>query len=343
MLGSVKMATGVGTHYAMLGVAPDATADEIERAFTGRLTPFMAQPFGATAIAAAAYAVLRDPEKRRAYDRSIGIAPARVLPPGAYAYSDGPILDRSAVATPAPEPVATPARETFMFPPAETAAQAEPPMPVGESTTGYRIPIDLDAAFRESVASPSGEGWRNVALIAGALVLGAVTIGAWAGMNSGAAADETTGSTRVELPPPAEKPFVATDTPPLVAAPPTAPLRASRRPPEATRSRVAAPSIPRALDNPAPAVVVEAASEPVVGTAAAPVSEPVPPVTAAAMPLSNGVIASTIRKIGYPCGSVASTTAVDGAAGNFTITCTSGHSYRAAPVNGRYRFRKLAN
>jgi hypothetical protein len=59
------------------------------------------------------------------------------------------------------------------------------------------------------------------------------------------------------------------------------------------------------------------------------------------MPLPKAVIARTIGRIGYPCGQVASTTAVDGASGAFKVTCTSGHSYRAAPVRGRYRFRRL--
>jgi hypothetical protein len=31
---------------------------------------------------------------------------------------------------------------------------------------------------------------------------------------------------------------------------------------------------------------------------------------------------------------------VDGKAGVFKVTCTSGDSYRAAPVRGRYRFSR---
>jgi hypothetical protein len=60
----------------------------------------------------------------------------------------------------------------------------------------------------------------------------------------------------------------------------------------------------------------------------------------ASMPLSNAVIARTIRRIGYSCGEVASTSAVEGTAGAFKITCSSGQSYRAAPVRGRYHFRR---
>jgi hypothetical protein len=62
---------------------------------------------------------------------------------------------------------------------------------------------------------------------------------------------------------------------------------------------------------------------------------------AAALPLSKATIARTIHKIGYSCGQVASTSPVDGQAGAFTVTCTSGQSYRASQVRGRYRFKRL--
>jgi hypothetical protein len=66
------------------------------------------------------------------------------------------------------------------------------------------------------------------------------------------------------------------------------------------------------------------------------------PAVAAGLPLSNRAVASTIARIGYPCGEVASTTA-GATPGVFTVTCTSGHSYQAAPVRGRYHFRRLGN
>jgi len=66
-------------------------------------------------------------------------------------------------------------------------------------------------------------------------------------------------------------------------------------------------------------------------------------VTPASMPLPSSVVARTIKRIGYACGSVASTSAVEGSPGVFTVTCTSGHSYQATPVKGRYRFRRVSN
>lgn len=63
----------------------------------------------------------------------------------------------------------------------------------------------------------------------------------------------------------------------------------------------------------------------------------------AAMPLANATIAQTIRRIGYACGSVASTEAVSGSKGVFKVTCSSGDSYQATPLHGRYHFRRLGS
>jgi hypothetical protein len=62
---------------------------------------------------------------------------------------------------------------------------------------------------------------------------------------------------------------------------------------------------------------------------------------AARMPLPNSTIARTLHRVGYSCGQVASAVPVDGQAGVFTVTCTSGQSYRASPQRGRYRFKRL--
>ena len=60
------------------------------------------------------------------------------------------------------------------------------------------------------------------------------------------------------------------------------------------------------------------------------------------MPLPKATIARTIGRIGYACGQVASTSAIEGEGpGVFKVTCTSGHSYKAAPVRGRYHFSRM--
>jgi hypothetical protein len=70
------------------------------------------------------------------------------------------------------------------------------------------------------------------------------------------------------------------------------------------------------------------------------VATPAPEAVAAGLPLPKSVIARTIDRIGFSCGSVASASAVEGSAGVFRIDCSSGQSYRAAPVQGRYHFRR---
>jgi hypothetical protein len=70
------------------------------------------------------------------------------------------------------------------------------------------------------------------------------------------------------------------------------------------------------------------------------VAEAAPASRAVALPLPDRTIARTIERIGYACGQVASTSAVDGASGVFKVTCTSGQAYQARPVGGRYHFRR---
>jgi hypothetical protein len=65
---------------------------------------------------------------------------------------------------------------------------------------------------------------------------------------------------------------------------------------------------------------------------------PAAPAVAASLPLPNNVIARTIERIGYSCGDVVSATAVEG--GAYKVACSSGQSYQARPVRGRYHFRR---
>jgi hypothetical protein len=49
-------------------------------------------------------------------------------------------------------------------------------------------------------------------------------------------------------------------------------------------------------------------------------------------------MASTIRRIGYPCPEVTSTEDLGG--GAYRITCSSGSVYRGSRQQGRFRFRR---
>jgi hypothetical protein len=120
--------------------------------------------------------------------------------------------------------------------------------------------------------------------------------------------------------------------------------RSVTAPPAAARAeRPSAPNARARLERFAEAIQSNIA--PVEADASEPaVAEPAPPeATAAALPLPNSVVARTIERIGYSCGKVASTSAIEGSSGAYTVTCTSGQSYRAAPVRGRYHFRKIGH
>lgn len=67
-----------------------------------------------------------------------------------------------------------------------------------------------------------------------------------------------------------------------------------------------------------------------------------PAVSGEKVPLPETVIARTIARIGYKCGSVVSSARVDtgGESPVYRVVCSSGDSYRAATLGGRLRFRK---
>jgi hypothetical protein len=180
--------------------------------------------------------------------------------------------------------------------------------------------------------------WRLPAAGAGALFL-AIGVGAWAGWGSGNVNEDALGNQAVTVKVPSAKPapvFASAVEPALDAA---EGQPAARAPVAAAPKPKARPPLEISLPEQQQAEVAvleqkqgELESQPAVAEA---------PVIAASakMPLPNAVVARTIGRIGYPCGAVSATSALGG--GVFKVTCTSGHSYRAAPVNGRYRFRRI--
>jgi hypothetical protein len=324
-------------HYETLGVSPAAGSDEIARAFAREGSAFRPHAFGGLTELCLAYETLRDPEKRRAYDASIGIKrePAfRNFTAGAREtlVAKGPA---KAVAHPilAREPLPKPALP--LGPALDSQVTAEP-------QTGRPV------SPRLSLYEEMGEGvrpidWRRAALVLGGVVTAACAVGGAAGWWSASAVAEASppdNTVSIALPP--ATPQSATGAPEIAAAP-------VRNLPEVRLDRprpavAAVASNDRQAPAAAPAVAaVEAqASEadPVVSMQAA---GEAPAVTAAAapMPLPDRVVARTIERIGYACGRVASTTPVEGdAPGVYKVTCSSGQSYQAKPVNGRYRFRR---
>ena len=352
-------------HYQTLGLKPGARSEEIERAFARQLSPFMPRPFGSVTTVSIAYETLRDPARRRAYDRSIGIAPPPpltrfVVPVSGTMSFIGSRYTASRLAgleqaSKPPPPKAGPR-------PIEPEAVEPPPI---EPQSSPRAKADSVSDFlaqsrrlssREPLAdppatpAPAAFTFESNAVESDATSLKPVVLGAVALVTTAALFGAWLGSVSIE--------DVAVEDPPASSAAMTANL-----PPAGPAAAAIAPAPPLILTQEgaavarptlrsraptrraAPAVRQEAVSAP--EPAAADLAEVPPtqavesmPAVAAQLPLADATVARTIRRIGYPCGSVAST-AAGASAGVFVVNCTSGHSYRASPINGRYRFKRL--
>ena len=132
-------------HYVTLGVSPHASEEEIRNAFARMMGMFGAHPVVAATSVSAAFEVLRNPDKRRAYDRAIGLVPEpssghwKVAgvgwsSPGLIGTTWGPPAKREPVEMAAPVP-RDPPREIEIAPaapapgdpPTEVAHAAPPP------------------------------------------------------------------------------------------------------------------------------------------------------------------------------------------------------------------------
>lgn len=316
--------------YGLLGLKPTASADDIGRAFVREMRSPKPRPFGGLAQVSMAYETLRDPVKRRAYDESIGLR-------------DEP---------PKPEPAPYVSYAMFVRPPTRyaepPAALAAPAAAMPKAAPERALPkIEL-----RPVQSWQGDDDKPVDLnrtvvIVGALTLVVAVAGAWAGMKSGqdAQAAQPSGLVTARLPkathiqapeqtqPAAVQPVAAVRPEPVArpierrkvvstAAAPEAPAGGGSERSVAEQNQFARDSIAQAL-----------AEQPAIAETKAPVAS-------ASLPLADRTIARTIERIGYRCGSVSETTA-GASPGVFTVTCSSGQSFQARPVRGRYHFRRL--
>lgn len=320
------------SHYEVLGVKPSAGDGEISRAFAAAISPF--RPHGPSEIAAAsvAYEALRDPVRRRAYDISIGLRPEKEpvpIPPQGWQFvgSMHVGLRRAAGIEPLPwagEEAAPEAKQPEVRP-------AEPAAPLARPTRiDMVIPDDVDEEPTE---------WKRPVLLLGGLFAGVALIGATAGV--WAARDIEPDKSEAAVPVrhavvAGPMPSVVEETgTPLVVEP--TPERGKRAAPAKVRKAAPSPVIvaseEKALAGQVEALRAEEAPEISSEQVAAQASE-----ASASIPLSDSAIAQTLGRIGYSCGTVESTAAVGN--GAFKVTCSSGQSYQAAPVRGRYHFRK---
>ena len=341
-------------YYEVLGVSPTAGSDEISRAFAKEGSVFRPHAFGRLAEVCLAYETLRDPVRRRAYDRSLGLdsAPDRdKLPAGPQIGS--PL--RPVLTGPAKRPVivSRPPPPPFVDP----TPQAEPQFRSGPEVSpsvqphiggDWQRAVALDGHLGAGV-SPAE--WKRTGMAIGGLVAAAVLVGGLAGWWSGSDAAESqrpkhAASTSL---PRASRPVASTETQsaPVVPAVEPRPDRSSSIAATARRTQ-RAPELPQlASADEQPQEVqpqqdqadsggAEQLADEQVATEAAPA-----PTAAAGLPLPDRMVARTIERIGYSCGKVASTAPADGEApGVYKVTCTSGQSYQAKPVKGRYHFRR---
>ncbi len=355
-------------HYEVLGLAPTASAEEIAQAFAREIS--RPRAFGAIAGVSIAYETLRNPDKRRTYDASIGLVPEPAAKPAPRAYAAHALVATPHLRTERPaEPKAEPRTAAFIAASLRVPETAPSPALVPEpearpqSELLRRMEAVASPSYPERVADatpappvelepePDAEdrpiAWQRPAGVAAGLIVAVGLLGALIGLDAGgdaqSAAPEAVATRALPAARTASRPaqpeapsFAALDTTPARRAHAIAVVRRV----EPARPRGTSGLADLQLDPPPPETSAAAATPVEQATAEA----VAPAVVEASMPLPNATIARTIGRIGYACGQVASTSAIEGEGpGVFKVTCTSGHSYKAAPLRGRYHFRRLSN
>lgn len=380
-------------YYELLRLSPTASQKEIAGAFARAMSTFSVRPVAVAMEIIKAFEVLRNPAKRQAYDRSMGLAP--MAQPQSWQYKLPARLEMPSASLPPT------GREHFVAPPgqkeplvlpealpsaaadAEVAHEkisalilslrklAEPAAPAPAALKPEKLPEpvvlrepepkrttnSLDPVIEDILALGRAEkaslqraefrlpNWRRPAMALGGLVAGASILGIAAGLS---VADAQGADPQLAVPLPAAKPH-STATPESavpIAEPIDRQTATSVRgaPIFQTMRAVPKKEVAPISDQQGSEAQETVSTEPNRPDASA--TDPLAPMPVSAepisarMPLPGHVVARTIGRIGYRCGEVASTTAIEGSPGAFRVTCTSGDSYRAALVRGRYHFRR---
>jgi hypothetical protein len=347
-------------HYETLGLAPGAGDEEIRAAFARKMSAFRWHPAGSTAQICIAYETLRDPARRRDYDLTLGIIPKSaprqwgfaVTPQRWAPFIAAPMAGVVEAAAPAaephvePEPEGEPAGEprvaSFIASSLRDlarpmATEPAPQPPRRDPAADAALERHIEQVLTEDEAEERPFDWRKPALGVGGFVLAAGLIGTLAGLSvkddaASAQAEAVAEVGRAAVKPRAAAPVAASE---VVAADDT-----NAEPVAITKLRASHKKVPAWAERQVKPVVEAAAEDPLAEAAGEPLAQdPLAPQPAAAkLPLSDAVVARTIDRIGYDCGAVAST-AAEGTSG-FAVTCTSGQTFHARKVRGRYRFSR---
>lgn len=342
-------------HYEALGLTPAASDDEIARAFIKKMSLFGAHPMVEAAQILIAYEILRNAKKRREYDVSIGLGAKPIPDLHQWSFALAPPRWSPFVASAAASQAEDDVARSFephvtVEPPREapTAHETAPEPSLQQQQARSEPDGGLEALVhhiravgrseRESLRRRENRApdWKKPVLALSGLVLGAGLIGTLAGLS--VTDNETPAQAEPAKSSAASKhsSIAAGRAHPVAIAIETQVERPAKAPVPEFRTRRAERPRPSSF---AERETPDLANE---GGEAASVTQPVRAM-AADMPLSSGLVAKTIERIGYACGQVASTTPVEGeSAGVYKVTCSSGQSYQATPVHGRYRFRRLS-
>jgi len=392
-------------HYEVLGLSPTASQEDIARAFARATSLFGIQPVALASRIFEAFEVLRNPAKREAYNRSMGLTtlnglyqwqyklPGRLdapskssARPSGREHLPAPPKRQEAPGTRDATPKVSDKADVaeVKLPPfvlslqklAEPAAPAPELMKEGSATNPVaqahqrirskrKAPDSLEPVIEHILALGRAEraslrkaqfrapDWRRPAMALGGVLLGAGILGVGAGLS--VASPQDAGSEVTEtLPAPSRRPVAITASPgpdalidaAQVDQPAASPVR-----PDAHMFQRTPNTPPKGALTAAdlPTVESPASLNPEEGQADASEADPLAPTpvvveqTSARMPLPGNLVARTIGRIGYRCGEVASMTAIEDASGAFKVTCKSGDTYRAAPLRGRYHFRRMAS
>jgi hypothetical protein len=334
-------------HYETLGVARSATTEQIAHAFERKMSAFAARPLTAAAQIGLAFETLRDPERRQTYDASLR-PPA--LPKMGYSarwkglpMPGSPLPARPAPTEAKPAPFIAAPETRAEIPAPQTVAVAAPARRVvAEPRSQAEVKPQGDWELRPSNVEDRPVEWKRPAIAGGVLVAGVVLLGAFAGWDAGnGEAQQAPAGVTAALPRAKPRP-IANAPLPLPESKPRG-LQFRQIPSATTATAHIKRSSPVASLQPSDEFLSEAAQTlanppgEVASTEA--VTESPAVETAAALPLPNAVVARTLDRIGYSCGKVAATSAVG--SGVYKVTCTSGASYQATPVRGRYHFHRI--